>query len=495
MKNVINKRKKEVLDKSICTYMISDQEMDIFKHHEKLFGGKYVLNYSDKLGVLISKKSDKEVCVIGYAIDSHGQIKKDEIPNYIMKELERNGGNIVDTYNYCNRLAGKYFIMIKYANKEYLFGDATCTLQVFYSFKNGFAVSCLEKIVADSLGLSFDDRNMRIRKASKISQAMPNDITVYDSLYALLPNHYLDISQQKAVRVPCYGNIEKYEKYSENEILEMSYKRIKNIVKAYNQDMELMCPLTAGRDSRACYGLLKQVEPYMQTYTFIHEGFTEKTPDYKIPLELNVQGHKFIKDMEMPKEEYEDLKNVVGEFIDKKDVIDNAYTFREAFGDATCINGDILDQVGSASIFCGIPVSNLTPRYLTSKIHNKSPEAVELTKKWKKDISTGDYNYLADIYSIESRLGRWGAQWYTAFGLVGSDRVNFFNCREVLMMWIAIPELDRISRIVREYLHKKTLTISEQSVPYNGGFNIVNCLEKRPKLYYVASYLRYLIKD
>lgn len=112
--------RKEVLDQSVNMYLISESVENDFPYNCNIFDGMYKINYSSKQFVTKEKYDEMEVCVVGYCIDSHAEIKKEDVAKRILSVFITSNGNICKIYRYTNRFAGKYMILLKNKDRAYI---------------------------------------------------------------------------------------------------------------------------------------------------------------------------------------------------------------------------------------------------------------------------------------------------------------------------------------------------------------------------------------
>ena len=90
-------------------------------------GGK--LKVSSKTELVSKSQEETSVKIIGFCCDAYGELDRNEIADYI---LSHSSSNVSTIFNACNRLAGHYVIFFKNNNNEYVWGDATCSIQEEY---------------------------------------------------------------------------------------------------------------------------------------------------------------------------------------------------------------------------------------------------------------------------------------------------------------------------------------------------------------------------
>ena len=99
-------------------------------------GGK--LYVSSKTELVSKSQGETSVKIIGFCCDAYGELDRNEIADYI---LSHSSSNISTVFNACNRLAGHYVIFFKNNNNEYVWGDATCSIQINYSIGKTISIA------------------------------------------------------------------------------------------------------------------------------------------------------------------------------------------------------------------------------------------------------------------------------------------------------------------------------------------------------------------
>lgn len=470
------------------TYLISDHTVPAFANHYNFERLNLVINYTKETEVMTAKAGNKELVIVGFCIDSHAEIERRNIPNTLLLENQ----NVEDVYSFCNRFAGKYIILYYDGADGYLWGDATCTLQINYSnsIDLPLCVASTDKIVAETIHCQISEHMKKIRLGASLSQALPWNVTMYKEIDALLPNHYLRISDRKVIRVPL-SIIYLQGKDKLSELAKQSNQTIMNIVREYFKYYRFVCPLTSGYDSRVVFSFMKESDPQIECYTFKHKGFTERTGDLSVPLDIcnyYKQPYTVIEDLKAPKSDEITVNTLAGDYQDK-DFIDIAYTYNSKFKNIALVNGDIIDQIGKSLLGNAIPNILARPSYFQCKLHNCEKETKKILELQLNEINnSNNKDYIFDLFAMENRCGRWAAQVSTIYSICGITSLNIFNCRELLMKWISIPR--KIRR--QKWLHREMLSINDKqllSFPFNPtdkyGF-----MKKNWVLFFISTYLK-----
>ena len=265
------------LDNAYFTYCFSKKKLSHFKKNINVFNNEYFVNCTSNTAIENIKFENKEIVIIGLCIDARGEIK--DI-----------GQHIIDNYNYIKeiaefsqRLAGRYVIIYKNSQEIWTFGDATVSMQINYcKSNNDFCMSSIDNITATYFNYKVSDYSLKIRNGGNYSQAMPNDITMFDEIKSLLPNYILNINngEKTIIDIKYNNNINNIENINKANTL------INNITSEYNQRYKIICPLTSGYDSRACFAFLKKHVKDLKCYTFKINKKDKYTGDIKVAMKI-----------------------------------------------------------------------------------------------------------------------------------------------------------------------------------------------------------------
>lgn len=478
-------------DRAVFSYIISKRKVNLFSKHKMVNKEELVINYTSNTDVLTSQNDLCEVTIIGLCVDSHSEIHRNEIADWIISQPYE---SVVSLFNICNRFAGKYIIMYRHQDELFIWGDATCSIQINYSFyKEDICVSSVDNLVALYFGFEVSDYSKMIREGSDLSQPLPNDLTMFDDVKALLPNHYLDISNKKAERIKL--NVRQTTSNEKiNLILNNTIDLVSNIVKEYNQEYSLVCPLTSGYDSRVVFSFLRDVVTDLQCYTFQHAGFTKETGDIWVAekiCETFSNKHTIIEDMVAPASFTEELKKIIGNYHSNY-TIDLAYTYNSAFYGKALLNGDIIDQIGKSLLGNTIPTFLANAFYFQCKIHNHSVLSRKELNEYLHTVKyNNEFNYIFDLFAMENRCGRWASQGQMIYSICGINSLNIFNCRELILQWIALPRKLRTKKII----HNAVFSARDKklmNIPFNPDEKYA-ILKNNWLLFYLSTYVKQFI--
>lgn len=440
-------------DDALFTYAISSRTYSIFQNQTPLFHGALTIYHTAGTEVRQCTVDDREVTVIGFCVDAHGELSQKEIPAYLLKASEQ---GIKETYRSADRLNGKYIVCCETGEGRYIFGDATCSIQINYTFKDDeFCASSTDQMVANHCGYAMSEYSLKIRKgSSSFSQPLPFDLTMFDKVKALLPNHYLDIEQRKPVRVPLEIQQVKTE-VEKQKIIDHSIELIRNTTKAYCKSYDFVCPLSGGNDSRIVFSFLKEQISDLTCYTFKHKNFTEQTDDLWIPIQICKDyqlEHMVIPDLEATQDYIDAMKPYVGDYHARTTYSLICTILSQLRGKAIS-NGDIIGQIGKSVMGGTLSTRYATASFFQCKIHNIEKTACDELRQYLMGIrQAGQWDYVYDLFGMENRIGRWSAQGGTLYAMASIPILNLFNCRELVGMWISVERELRVKRYIHRFI-------------------------------------------
>ncbi len=459
------------------------------KFNKRFDIGGYKFQYKDSSASQVIKK-DKNIIVFGEVINTR---KFDATIYEILEELLETN-NLIDLINVSKRLAGR-FILVYYSREGFfIIPDASTSIIVAYTtIENELYVSSNPKIIADVCGFDESTFSKGIKKSAAESHPLPYDLTMYDNIKVVIPNHFLNVKGRTAIR---YYPLSKNDDMTTTEVAELSSKIIRNTIKGYHRKHKLSLPITAGVDSRTILSASKDLISQIPTYTFFHDNFNDRTADILIPVEMSAKfkfKHFVFKDMELPRELVEFYIEKVGGNLVKSEVR-NAWTyFNSEIKEHAMLNGGI-SPLAKSGFGKNLPEFLSTPTYLVTKTHNYSKDNYQEVKRWVGDVSK--HSHLSniskyDLFFWEHRVGKWTTNSYMNADIL-VDLLNPFNCRELIEAWLRVPRRNRMNGVI----HKQVIKINwpellEYPINPDAKYDFV---EKNSLLFYFGTYIKYFME-
>lgn len=467
-------------------FLISEKRNNNFINYYDI--GNYKFQYND-LEAVSKTKNGKTIIIYGTIVNSYDSDADGlSIINSLLESK-----NLFDLINNSKKMAGRFVIV--YHSREGLFvlPDAASSIQVVYDISGqDLIISSNPKIIADINNYDESSISKIIKSSAEETHPLPYDMTMYDEIKFVIPNHFLDVRNRKAVR---YYPISKTNRLSIDEAAEISNKLIGNIIKAYYKRYELSLPLTSGMDSRVILSICKNIINEIPTYTFYHDNFTDDTADIVVPIKLsNKYGFSYtiLKDLKLPERVIKAYTNRIGKNINKSEAR-NAWTYYNSkFSKHKRLDGNI-SPLAKSNFGRDLPELMATPLYLVTKTHNYSKENYKKVAKWCRDIKkytkiskTSKY----DLFFWEHRVGKWTANSYVNSNLL-TDSLNPFNCRELIETWLKVPRKNRCNGEI----HKKIIEFNWPDLldfPINPDQKF-KIFYKSSFLFYIGSIIKYVL--
>ena len=455
--------------------------------------GDFYLLTDEKTPLHYLKKENRELIIFGYAVDViSGQ--RENLAETVLAETK----DFIGVVDYEKRFGGKYIILYAENGKCYCLGDATCSVPAFYTTGLKNTACCSNpQLLIDIFGLQKDPVLQKIRESGNLNQAMPYDVTPYKEIKQLIPNHYVNLSEQTAYRF--VNSFVKQSVVSPQKAAEITAPMIENITKMYLDNFEVYCPLTSGRDSRVVYAFLNKLsEKKVNSYTIWHDRFEKDNQDWTVPIDLVKickGNHRQLYKADITPETKKAMDDIVGVDGYPQDAFTLSVTVKKNFPDCATIEGDIIGQVGKCSLHRDVPSVLATPRYFRCKLHNYSDESRVLLKKWLKEIkASGEKVNSFDLFSVENRLGVWASHTHLVRNTMGMPFVNVFNSRSIIYTWTAVDRAERMKSLIHIELIK-IIKPELLEVPFEREKSgLKNAARSNKFAFYFASFAKYYIE-
>ena len=483
-----------MFNQSVFSFALCDKEdkniQNQFSVKENI--GRYILLADGQTPLQRADSGDRTVIIYGYAVD----VFSGESEN-LAEELLMSSHSINDITERERKLGGKYLIFYADKNECFCLGDATCSVPLFYTLGlKGIKCCSNPEMIISNYGLKPDKYLQSVRDSGPINQAMPFDVTPYKEIKQLIPNHYVDFSEGKAVRF--VNSKEKQKRISPAKAAEITAPMIEKLAEFYLSKFNIYCPLTSGRDSRVVYAYLKKINPDVESYTIWHDRFNKDDQDWQTPLklsELTASEHKQLYKEEITPQIKAYMDDILGVDGYPQDAFVLAVTVNKHFADSATVEGDIIGQVGKCSLHRNIPQLLATPAYFRCKLHNYSSAAKDLLGQWLKEIKRSDEKVNPfDLFSIENRLGVWASHTHLIRNVMGQMYVNIFNSRSIIYTWTAVNRAERMKSAIHVALIELKYPELLQ-VPFEQDKSgLVAFAKSNSFVFYFASFAKYFVQ-
>lgn len=185
-------------------------------------------------------------------------------------------------------LSGRFVLLIKIESGLYVFNDACGLRTVYYSFEGtGVHIASEPNLLSLATNLIAGSRYAEYmaseyRKRS-LEHWIPSGISLYENVFHLVPNHYLNVSFQTQIR---YWPSHEIEALNVEDAADKAGQILVGSLAAVHKNFKLALPLTAGWDSRTVLSACREIAPDFFFYTLEYRALSAKSPDIKIPKRL-----------------------------------------------------------------------------------------------------------------------------------------------------------------------------------------------------------------
>jgi hypothetical protein len=408
----------------------------------------FITVHPDLPATVVEHKGCKAI-LIGYAIDPY-QLDLNE--ESIARRFVDTSVSAADVIAGIEKISGRFVFIVKTPNNFWLFHDAVALRQVNYCKDKTGAVWCASQAdaLAEQLGLEYDEevlsyRKWAAQKANIDEFWLMNDRTPYHEIKNLLPNHYLDLREAKAVRYwPARGCIPSL---SVDESIELCTPILQNSIKAAAMRFDLQVGISAGGDSRktlaACRGVRDRVSFFTHTPTQSSMVFN----DVKVPARLLPRlglAHQNLGMKQMSEEFRTFYERSATWSREKRGHI--AYTLLDKFGpDSTVVNSNISEV---AQCIYWLPKSKINGKGLATLSVLNHPLCIGEFQKWldgaKGNCAAAQMNIM-DLFFLEQRMGRWATAAFSEYD-IAHETFNPYNNRHLHCLMLAISDRHRKNR-------------------------------------------------
>ncbi|MGB9863412.1 MAG: hypothetical protein ACPLPQ_06355 [Candidatus Saccharicenans sp.] len=367
------------------------------------------------LPVEVRRDQKKAIVLIGYLFD-HRQIQKGNAD--IIDALISSTSDFSTLRQALKNYAGQYAIIYLSKSEFNIIHDALGLREVYYCcLPNrvicGSQPNILKKFADPPLRETVDERKRRFfqleMKQVRQGRFWVGPETIYDGVFHLYPNHYLDLINCQQVR---YWPDAKLLKRELEEVIELACAYLQNILKAAANRFSLMMAVTAGYDTRTLLAASREISD--QIYYFINRipGLTDNHPDIYIPSNMFKRIGLPFHIHEIEGEIDRDFRDIFFEntfFASESSlpVIYNVYYKNHSHR----VNVLGVGEIGRS--FFGRRPRKLDGYFLARALKYKdSVYAVNMCQKWLDESLTYAEDFGVDIMTLllwEQLLGNWGA--------------------------------------------------------------------------------------
>jgi hypothetical protein len=334
-------------------------------------------------------------------------------------------------------LGGRWALIAEIRGESRLYPDATGTKSIFHTVSADGAVWAASQpnLLSEALGVLRDeDAWSRFRSHPCSASSWPCDLTPFQNVRQLLPNHYLDLGTGEVVRFwPVEGIAHQTIELAAEHIVE----RLHGIMAATVARGTTATPLSGGYDSRTLYASAGSLRSKMQFFSI--RGMHLPHHDFVLPQKLTrIFGDhmQIVPAQRYPKEFWSTLQhNVAGMWWDPSDYM--MYTFG-SLGADFLLHGMISEIARCFYYEDGEHPQTLSPRNLADLARYRGhPMAIESFSRWLAGVPRVQNLNTLDLFYWEHRVANWASMQCTGLDLL-VDPIAPYNCRDLLTAGLGV---------------------------------------------------------
>ena len=430
-------------------YLLAPRLIDSFGNWKQIQVSKdYFLTAHPDLPVTVAHCQNRSIYLLGYIIDPYNPSFDD---SQIMQDVIDKSKTADDVFVHIADKCGRFVIIVKIEDDFRIFSDACGLRQVFYHVDKRNSVWCSSQphIVAEQLGIEINEVVKRdLHKASLFKTAehwYPGNITLFDNIFHLTPNHYLDITSRNFIR---YWPRERLSPISISECIPKVSAILNGIIEGAVHRFNLAFAISCGFDSRTLLAASRTVAKNIHYFTQTPKTTKDSDPDVLIPSAMLKQLGLKHSVLVLPEKIDEDFNAILQK---------NVFTARMAKGlNAISIydhfkseNKEIVVLYGNCSEitkrdrfrFPKTPKPLLSGAALAAMAQmSHSNIAIKEFTKWLIPVKKlTKYNIdILDLMHWEQRVGNWGAMTFSEYEMV-HESLCPYSCRRYIEYMLRVP--------------------------------------------------------
>lgn len=246
----------------------------------------YILSFHPDLPVISVRSYDKSIHLLGYIIDSKNPSFDDEQVMHSIIEKSKVADEVFE--NLADK-CGRYVIIVQIGEEFRIFSDACGLRQVFFHVDENRMVWSASQphLIAAQLGIEINDMIKQDLHKPPLFRSgnywYPGTVTLFDGVFHLLPNHYLDVHLGQVIR---YWPRTKLEPLSMSECVPIVSEILSNIIEGAAYRYHLAFAISSGLDSRTLLSTSRRFAGNILFFTHACPGPIDQSPDVYIPAKM-----------------------------------------------------------------------------------------------------------------------------------------------------------------------------------------------------------------
>ncbi|MBN1417108.1 MAG: hypothetical protein JW973_18575 [Bacteroidales bacterium] len=254
-----------------------------FSFNREEINNEYILHYHPDLKFTKVSNHNQSLILLGDIYDYLDP--KADNSSILTRLLGNDFLSLVEkTYGF----AGRFVLICSERNGIKLFTDAVAQRKIFHTTKEnqGFC-SSNPHLLAQVLGFEKTANTcwLEYYASYEFEKKFNSNIgyfTLYDEIRQVIPNHYLDLNNNKAIR---FWPMKKINKIDDKDIVTLSAQMIKGFMTSAANRYPLMVPVTSGGDSRIILAATRDLTHNVFYYINYMDEIKNK-PDMWVPEKL-----------------------------------------------------------------------------------------------------------------------------------------------------------------------------------------------------------------
>jgi hypothetical protein len=436
--------------------------------------GDYCLTAHPSLPVnIVLDKDDNEVgYAVGWPINRCGRL----VQTQIRLPFHVNAQNVQALEAFIYSFGGRYAFAIVTPDLKRLYMDAGGTLSAVFSEKRATAGSTVSIVVMDEPNHSLWSKRLGEFPDNKPNQYWPAGTTLDPDITRLLPNHYLDLENWRAVRQYPNSTVETIPESDIPDCIERIGSLLRRqIIAVAEQAPRVYMPLTAGRDSRLLLACSRACTDKIEYVTFDYSPWRRERSDRVDLYIAQCSAERFRLRQRVipvpaklpPGTELQYLRRIgfAGGAGKSRDFF---WSCREHLDLSAAWLTGFAGEVGRTFYWQSTDreAYKMSPAELLNRMGLPSSDRLQnAIRGWLRDLPDVPLSTLLDFAYLEHRLGCWAApHFYGAAPF--SVNLTPFNHREIYDIMLRLPFTYRRSKALFQDI-TATAWPELLSLPYN----------------------------